>query len=196
MALGLTMQLPLDDKHSYDREYLEAQLAIRMAGRIAEEIFMNHITTGAGNDIERATDMARKMVCEWGMSELGPMSFGKKEEQIFLGREIAQHRDYSEATAIRIDEQVKKFVQDGYNRAEGIIEGHRDALIMMAELLLEREVLDGAEVLQIVQGKTLPAAPGKVKPTKPEDGQTQQVLRPEGGRRLPGLSEGERPQPA
>ena len=111
MALGLTMQLPLDDKHSYNKEYLEAQLAILMGGRIAEEIFMHHMTTGAGNDIERATDMARKMVCEWGMSELGPLSFGKREEQIFLGREIAQHRDYSEATAIRIDEQVKKLVE-------------------------------------------------------------------------------------
>ena len=122
MALGLTMQLPIDDKHSYNKGYLEAQLAILMAGRIAEEIFMHHITTGAGNDIERATDMARKMVCEWGMSELGPMSFGKKEEQIFLGREIAQHRDYSEATAIKIDEQVRKFVDHGYARARGIIE--------------------------------------------------------------------------
>src|SRR6476620_3376885 len=155
MALGVTMQLPIDDKHSYNKEYLETQLAILMAGRIAEELFMHHITTGAGNDIERATDLARKMVCEWGMSEMGPISLGQKEEQIFLGREIAQHRDYSESTAIRIDEQVKKFVQEGYNRAEGVIEGHRDALVMMAELLLEREVLDGAEVLQIVQGKTL-----------------------------------------
>ena len=115
MALGVTMQLPIDDKHIYNKDYLEAQLAILMGGRIAEEIFMHHITTGAGNDIERATDMARKMVCEWGMSELGPLSFGKKEEQIFLGREIAQHRDYSEATAIRIDEQVRKLVEDGYN---------------------------------------------------------------------------------
>ena len=197
MALGVTMQLPIDDKHSYNKEYLETQLAILMAGRIAEELFMGHITTGAGNDIERATDLSRKMVCEWGMSELGPISLGQKEEQIFLGREIAQHRDYSEATAIRIDEQVKKLVQDGYNRSKEVIEGHRDELIMMAELLLEREVLDGAEVLQIVQGKTLPAAPAKNKPNKPEDGQTQQVLRPEGGgRRLPGLNEGERPQPA
>ncbi len=107
------------------KEYLEAQLAILMGGRIAEEIFMHHMTTGAGNDIERATDLARKMVCEWGMSELGPLSFGKKEEQIFLGREIAQHRDYSEETAIRIDEQVKKLVQSGYDRAR---EDHRGAL--------------------------------------------------------------------
>ncbi len=103
-----------------------------MGGRIAEEIFMHHITTGAGNDIERATDMARKMVCEWGMSELGPLSFGKREEQIFLGREIAQHRDYSEATAIRIDEQVKKLVQDGYDRARKIIEERSDALERIA----------------------------------------------------------------
>jgi cell division protease FtsH len=197
MALGVTMQLPIDDKHSYNKQYLDTQLAILMAGRIAEELFMGHITTGAGNDIERATDMARKMVCEGGMSELGPISLGQKEEQIFLGREIAQHRDYSEATAIRIDEQVKKLVQDGYNRSKEVIEAHRDELIMMAELLLEREVLDGAEVLQIVQGKTLPAMPAKNKPNKPDDGQTQQVLRPEGGgRRLPGLNEGERPQPA
>ena len=124
MALGVTMQLPIDDKHSYNKEYLEAQLAILMAGRIAEEIYMHHMTTGAGNDIERATDMARKMVCEWGMSELGPLSFGKKEEQIFLGREIAQHRDYSEETAIRIDEQVKKLVQGGYDTA---LQHHRRA---------------------------------------------------------------------
>jgi cell division protease FtsH len=197
MALGVTMQLPIDDKHSYNKDYLETQLAILMAGRIAEEMFMNHITTGAGNDIERATDMARKMVCEWGMSELGPISLGQKEEQIFLGREIAQHRDYSEATAIRIDEQVKMLVQRGYDCAKGIIESHREALVAMAELLLEREVLDGAEVAQIVRGEKLAARPGKNLPNKPDDGQTQQVLRPEGGgRRLPGLSEGERPQPA
>src|ERR1700724_685857 len=128
MALGVTMQLPIDDKHSYDKDYLEAQLAILMAGRIAEEKYMHHMTTGAGNDIERATDLARKMVCEWGMSELGPLSFGKKEEQIFLGREIAQHQDYSEDTAIRIDEQVRKLVQEGYARARAIIEEKADAL--------------------------------------------------------------------
>ncbi len=197
MALGVTMQLPIDDKHSYHKEYLETQLAILMAGRIAEELFMHHITTGAGNDIERATDLARKMVCEWGMSEMGPISLGQKEEQIFLGREIAQHRDYSESTAIRIDEQVRRLVENGYNQSKKIIEEHREALIAMAELLLEREVLDGAEVLMIVRGETLPAATPKPKSNKPDDGQTQQVIRPEGGgRRLPGLSEGERPQPA
>jgi len=188
MALGVTMQLPIDDKHSYNREYLEAQLAILMAGRIAEEKFMHHMTTGAGNDIERATDLARKMVCEWGMSELGPLSFGKKEEQIFLGREIAQHRDYSEETAIRIDEQVKKMVQGGYDTAAAIIEKHSDALVNVAESLLVREILDGAEVMQIINGQAL-----QPKPAKDE---TQQVIRPEGGRRVPGLSEGERPAPA
>jgi len=192
MALGLTMQLPLDDKHCYNKGYLAAQLAILMGGRIAEEVFMHHITTGAGNDIERATDMARKMVCEWGMSELGPMSFGKREEQIFLGREIAQHRDYSEATAIRIDEQVKKLVQDGYDRARKIIEDRADALERIALALLEREVLDGSEVHQLIEGRTLAALP--TPPTTPTDG-SQHVIKPEPGRRLPGMLEGG-PQPA
>jgi cell division protease FtsH len=194
MALGVTMQLPIDDKHSYSKDYLEARLAILMAGRIAEERYMHHMTTGAGNDIERATDMARKMVCEWGMSELGPLSFGKKEEQIFLGREIAQHRDYSEETAIRIDAQVKKLVQGGYDTAVKIIEGHSDALVRIAEALLEREILDGNEVMQIIRGDTLPAA--AIQPPKDTGDGTQHVLRPEPSRRLPGLSEGERPQPA
>jgi cell division protease FtsH len=192
MALGVTMQLPIDDKHSYNKEYLLAQLAILMAGRIAEEKYMHHMTTGAGNDIERATDLARKMVCEWGMSELGPLSFGKKEEQIFLGREIAQHRDYSEETAIRIDEQVKKLVQGGYNTAAGILDERSQALIQIAENLLEREILDGNEVMQIIAGHQLPPY---IKPKDSED-HTQQVIRPDGGRRVPGLNEGERPQPA
>ena len=173
MALGLTQQLPLDDKHSYSKVYLEAQLAILMGGRIAEEIFMQQMTTGAGNDIERATDMARKMVCEWGMSELGPLSFGKREEQIFLGREIAQHRDFSEATAIRIDEQVKKLVENGYNRARQIIEQRADALERIAMALLEREVLDGSEVKQLIEGKTL--APYQPPPpmNPPSDGSSR-----------------------
>src|SRR6202163_3676948 len=196
MALGLTMQLPLDDKHSYHKEYLQAQLTILMGGRIAEELFMHHITTGAGNDIERATDMARKMVCEWGMSELGPLSFGKREEQIFLGREIAQHRDYSEETAIRIDEQVKKLVEAAYGRARLVIEDRADALERIALALLEREVLDGSEVRQLIDGGTLPPM-SPSRPPKDTADHTQQVIRPEtGGRRLPGLAEGERPAPA
>jgi len=193
MALGVTMQLPIDDKHSYNKGYLEAQLAILMAGRVAEEIFMHHITTGAGNDIERATDMARKMVCEWGMSELGPMSFGKKEEQIFLGREIAQHRDYSEATAIRIDEQVRKLVEDGYKQSRTIIEEKSDALVRIAEALLEREVLDGAEVRMLIAGGELPAMPTP-KPPRNVPEPEKPAVRPEGGHPLPGLLGG--PQPA
>jgi cell division protease FtsH len=194
MALGVTMQLPIDDRHNYTREYLKTDLAILMGGRLAEELFLNQMSTGAGNDIERATEMARKMVCEWGMSELGPLSYGKKEEQIFLGREIAQHRDYSEDTAIRIDEQVKKLVQGGYDTALKIIEAHSDALVRIAEALLEREILDGNEVMQIIRGDTLPQMAAK--PPKDTGDGTQQVLRPEPNRRLPGLSEGERPQPA
>ena len=113
MALGLTQQLPVDEKHNYSREYLDDQIAILLGGRIAEEITMSGMTTGAGNDLERATELARQMVCEWGMSEaMGPLTFGKKEEQIFLGREIAQHQDYSEDTALQIDQEVKRFVTD------------------------------------------------------------------------------------
>ncbi len=194
MALGVTMQLPIDDKHSYNKDYLLAQLAILMAGRIAEEKYMHHMTTGAGNDIERATDMARKMVCEWGMSELGPLSFGKKEEQIFLGREIAQHRDYSEETAIRIDEQVKKLVQGGYDTAAAIIDQHTEAMVQIAETLLVREILDGAEVIALINHQTLP--PMSKSGGKDAEDHTQQVLRPETPRRVTGLSEGERPQPA
>jgi cell division protease FtsH len=194
MALGVTMQLPMDDKHSYTKDYLEAQLAILMAGRIAEEQFLHHITTGAGNDIERATDLARKMTCEWGMSQLGPVTFGKKDEQIFLGREIAQHRDFSEATAIRIDDEVRRLVQDGYDRAKRLIEDRADALTRIAEALLEREVLDGAEVKQLIDGQPLKEVPRDTTPTNPTG--TQEVLRPESGRVPGGLLGGERPQPA
>ena len=196
MALGVTMQLPIDDKHNYSKVYCEDQLSILMGGRIAEEIYLNQKTTGAGNDIERATEMARKMVCEWGMSELGPLSFGKKEEQIFLGREIAQHRDYSEETAIRIDEEVKRIVSTAYDRARAIIDQHSNALIRVAEALLEREVLDGSDVKTLIDGGNLP--PMSSTKSKDTADHTQQVIRPEtsGGRRLPGLSEGERPQPA
>jgi len=195
MALGVTMQLPVDDKHNYSKTYCEDQLAIMMGGRIAEEIYLNQMTTGAGNDIERASEMARKMVCEWGMSELGPMSFGKKEEQIFLGREISQHRDYSEETAIRIDEEVKRIINNAYSRARVIIEKHSAALVKVAELLLEREVLDGNEVRTVLDGGDLP--PMATRPPKDTADQTQQVIRPEsgGGRRIPGLAEGG-PQPA
>jgi cell division protease FtsH len=157
MALGVTQQLPEDDKHTYTRRYLEATLAVMMGGRAAEELFMNHFTTGAGNDIERATDMARKMVCEWGMSEkLGPLSFGKTEQQIFLGKELARHHDYSEKTAIEIDNEIRRFVQDAYERARSLLDQHRDAMVRLAEALLEREVLDYDEIKLLVDGGELP----------------------------------------
>ena len=196
MALGLTMQLPLDDKLSHDKKYLETRLAILMAGRIAEEMFLQQMTTGAGNDIERATEMAHKMVCEWGMSELGPLSFGKKDEQIFLGREIAQHRDYSEATAIRIDEQVRKLVEEGYRKARQVIEERSDAMVRIAEALLEREVLDGAEVTDLINGKILPKLVSSPKQTTPPPADGGAIIAPLPGTSLPGLVGGESPQPA
>jgi cell division protease FtsH len=146
------MQLPVDDKHTYTRDYLEGQIAIMMGGRVAEETFLNHMTTGAGNDFEQATELARRMVCDYGMSSLGPLTFGKREEQIFLGREIAQHRDYSEDTAIRIDHEIKRFVNEGYDRAKQILGENRNVLIRIADNLLEREVLDANEVKQLIQG--------------------------------------------
>ena len=126
MALGLTQQLPTDEKHNYSRDYLNDQIAILLGGRIAEEITMDSLTTGAGNDLERATELARRMVCEWGMSDaMGPLTFGKKEEQIFLGREIAQHQDYSEDTALKIDQEVKRFVTENYQRAHELLIGQQ-----------------------------------------------------------------------
>jgi cell division protease FtsH len=130
-----------------------------MGGRIAEDIFLGSITTGASNDIERATELARAMVCEYGMSEMGPLTFGKKEEQIFLGREIAQHRDFSEDTAIKIDDQVKKIVTAQFERAKSIIEENRDIMVRLAECLLERESLDGVEIRRIVAGLPLDDQP-------------------------------------
>jgi cell division protease FtsH len=155
MALGVTQQLPEGDRHNYSKEYLVGQIAILMGGRIAEELFLGNITTGASNDIERATELARAMVCEYGMSELGPLTFGKKEEQIFLGREIAQHRDFSEDTAIKIDQEVKKIISEQYARAKQIIEENRETMIKLSETLLERESLDGVQIRRIVAGLPL-----------------------------------------
>jgi cell division protease FtsH len=156
MALGLTQQLPVDEKHNYSRDYLNDRIAILLGGRIAEEITMDSLTTGAGNDLERATEMARQMVCEWGMSDaMGPLTFGKKEEQIFLGREIAQHQDYSEDTAHRIDQEVRKFVTENYDRSRKILTEHKDKLVVMADALLAREVLDAEQVRRILAGQPL-----------------------------------------
>jgi len=152
-ALGMTQQLPLDEKHNYAKPYLLNQIAIMMGGRVAEEIVFGQITTGAGNDIERATDLARKMVCEWGMSErLGPLTFGKREEMIFLGREIAQHQDYSEQTAIEIDREVKQIIMTNYNDAKTLIVERISILHALAKALLETEALDGIQIDAIVNG--------------------------------------------
>ncbi|MEE8184914.1 MAG: ATP-dependent zinc metalloprotease FtsH [Thermodesulfobacteriota bacterium] len=154
MSLGLTQQLPVDDRHVYNDEYLHASIAVLMGGRIAEELVLKHLTTGAGNDIEKVTELARKMVCEWGMSEkIGPVSFGKKEEHIFLGKEIAQQKDFSEGTAIEIDTEIKKIVAKNYNRARKLLEDSIDTLHKVAKALLEKEVLDGIELDKIISGE-------------------------------------------
>jgi cell division protease FtsH len=172
MALGLTTMLPLEDKHNYSRDYLNDQIAILLGGRLAEEITMNGaMTTGAGNDLERSTEMARKMVCEWGMSEsMGPLTFGKKEEQIFLGREIAQHQDYSEDTAIRIDQEIKRIVLHNYEKAKALLTQHKTALLQIADALLSREVLDADQVRRIAAGEPLDELAAAVSSTPSEDG--------------------------
>ncbi|HEY5599663.1 MAG TPA: hypothetical protein VIK48_03135 [Candidatus Manganitrophaceae bacterium] len=157
-ALGVTMQLPVDDRHNYQKDYLYNTIAIMMGGRVAEELVLNHITTGAGNDIEKATDLARRMVCEWGMSEkMGPLTFGKKEQEIFLGREISQHRDYSEHTAVEIDNEVKRLIVENYERAKTLIRDNMKTLKALAEALLEKESLDAPEIERIVQSSILPS---------------------------------------
>jgi cell division protease FtsH len=156
MALGVTIYLP-DDRHNYTREYMETKLAMLYGGRVSEEIFLNQMSTGAGNDIERATQLARSMVCEYGMSRLGPLTFGKKEEQIFLGREIAQHRDFSEETARQIDMEVRRLIDEAYQAAHGILETHQEAMHRVAAALLERETIDAEEVRLLIEGKELPA---------------------------------------
>ena len=194
MALGVTQQLPVDDRHTYPRLYLEGQLAIMMGGRLAEELFLETMTTGAGNDIEQATELARKMVCQFGMSSLGPLTFGKQEEQIFLGREIAQHRDYSEHTAVAIDDEVRKFVMDGYERAKTILRENREALIRIAEALLERESLDAAEIKMLIAGQPLEdrrSSKAEPKNEKPTPAPSKGVVRP-----APSISPHEKPSPA
>jgi cell division protease FtsH len=167
-ALGLTQQLPQDDRHTYSKAYLLDSIAILMGGRVAEELILNQRTTGASNDIERATQLARRMVCEWGMSEeMGPLSFGKREEQIFLGRDIAQHRDYSEQTAINIDREVRRIVEDNYERAQGILREHQDILTRIAEGLLEKETLDLRDVDKIIE-ELKPELMEKIPPKEPQ----------------------------
>jgi cell division protease FtsH len=152
MALGVTQQVPVDDRHTWSKEYILNRLAIMLGGRVAEELVLGHMTTGAGDDIEKATELARRMVCEWGMSDrLGPMTFGKKEEQIFLGRDFTQMKDYSEQTAIEIDTEVRSIIMDAYERAKELLRLNLTILHKMAEVLLEREVLDGTEIDDIIK---------------------------------------------
>jgi len=179
MALGVTIFLP-GDRHNYTREYLEANLATAYGGRVAEEIFLNQMSTGAGSDIENATDLARRMVCEYGMSRLGPLTFGKKEEQIFLGREIAQHRDFSEETARQIDLEVRRLIDEAYQSANNILSTHKDAMHRIAAALLERETIDAEEVKMLIDGKELP--PMRSILASPSDGGGsggQTVLKPD-----------------
>jgi cell division protease FtsH len=157
-ALGVTSYLPIDERHNYSKDYLETLLCHLLGGRVAEMLVMDQLTTGAGNDIERATDLTRKMVCEWGMSEkLGPVTFGKKEEEIFLGREIAQHRDFSEKTAQEIDAEVRQIITKAENRVRKLLSQNVDKLHQLAEALLEREILDGEQIDLILSGKKLPS---------------------------------------
>jgi cell division protease FtsH len=195
MALGVTVYLP-DDRHNYTREYLETRLATAYGGRVAEEIFLNQMSTGAGSDIETATDLARRMVCEYGMSRLGPLTFGKKEEQIFLGREIAQHRDFSEETARQIDLEVRRLIDDAYQSAHAILDSHKDAMHRIAAALLERETIDAEEVKLLIEGKELPPIRSVLaSPSDQGGGSGQQVLKPESRPGSGGLPEGS-PSPA
>jgi len=187
-ALGITMQLPTGDVLNRTKSQMEARLCVAMAGRLGEARYTHQLSTGARNDIEQATELARAMVCDYGMSDLGPLSFGKKDEQIFLGREIAQHRDYSEATAIKIDEAVHAIVVDADRKAQKMIDEHGWALEQIVKALLERENIDGEEVKAILAGRGAAELAGT--------DTTQQVLRPDIRRATPGIIEGERPQPA
>ena len=195
MALGVTMHLPTEDKHTVTKDYLETQLAVFMGGRCAEEIFLHQMTTGAGNDIQRSTAMARAMVCEYGMSKLGPLTFGKKEQEVFLGRDIGQGRDFSDDTAKQIDEEVRILVDAGYQSAYSILNNNHDIMHRMSAALLERETLDAAEIKLIIEGKALPEARSPLSAADPgSGGDVQKILKPEGGRK-PGFGDSQ-PSPA
>ncbi len=169
MALGLTQQLPIDDRYTHSKKYLEAQLSVLLAGRIAEILFLDKTTTGAASDFERTTDIARKMVCQYGMSDLGPLTFGERDDLIFLGKELAMHKNFSEKTSELIDKEVKKIITRNYNRAEELLKNNKPKLIKIAEALLEREILDSKEINALLEGKRLPkinAAARKQKETQ------------------------------
>jgi cell division protease FtsH len=174
MALGLTQQLPTEEKHNYTKEQIESRIAVCMGGRIAEDLVFGEISTGAQNDIEQATEMARKMVCEWGMSEaLGPLTYGKKEEQIFLGKEFNRHQDYSEATALKIDAEIKRIVSEQYDRAQKTLVDNRGFLDKIADALLEHEVLDAEQVKQILEGRPMDIRVPRSAPPPPREGKIE-----------------------
>ncbi|WP_263379880.1 ATP-dependent zinc metalloprotease FtsH [Granulicella paludicola] len=189
MALGVTMHLPEEDRHTVTKDYLDTQLAVLMGGRCAEEIFMGRKTTGAGNDIVRATELARRMVCEFGMSDMGPLTYGKKEQEVFLGRDLAQARDYSEDTARKIDAEVRKFVDAGYDSAYSILSSNKDIMHRMAKELLERETLDASEIALIIADKELPPVKSPLAYADGGPDDTQKVLKPDTGRKT-GFGEG------
>ncbi|MBN1223734.1 MAG: ATP-dependent zinc metalloprotease FtsH [Candidatus Aminicenantes bacterium] len=166
MALGVTQQLPLDDRYTYSKVYLEAQLSVFMAGRVAEQMFLDKMTTGAANDFEKATDIARKMVCQYGMSDLGPLTFGETDDLVFLGRDLAMHKNFSEKTAERIDDEVKKIITKNFDRAKDLIEKNKEKLAEIAEALLEKEVLSSDEIEEIITGKKAKTKESKVKDPK------------------------------
>jgi cell division protease FtsH len=189
-ALGLTTYLPIDEKHTYSKAYLEAMITYALGGRAAEQLIFNELTTGAGNDIERSTELARKMVCEWGMSErLGPLAYGQKDEEIFLGRQITRHRNFSEETAVSIDQEIKKIVNTGMKRAEKILTDNIEILHRLAAALLDREILDASEIDTVIRGEELPPVEKRgngVKPkteetTPPAPGGPGLVIGPDGG---------------
>jgi cell division protease FtsH len=187
MALGLTQQLPLDDRYTYSKEYLEAQLSVLLAGRVAELLLLGQTTTGAANDFEKSTEIARKMVCQWGMSDLGPVTFGERDDLIFLGRDLAMNKNFSERTAELIDAEVKKIITHSFNRAQELLEKNKRKLLKIAKALLEKEVLDSDEIDELAgvkkglkaqraaeaKSKKSPEAP--VEEKKEEKKETQEI---------------------
>ena len=163
MALGLTMQLPTDDKYTYSKVYLEAKLAVWMAGRVAEEMILGKTTTGAANDFKEATDVAHKMVCQYGMSDLGPLTFGERDDLVFLGRDLTSHKNFSEHTSELIDAEVKKMIDRNFKRAKDILAKNKDTLVKIADMLLEREVLSASEIATLLKGDDLPKMKSPVK---------------------------------
>ena len=195
-ALGVTMQLPEEDKYNYTKEYMQGTITILLAGRAAEEIFLGITTTGASNDMERTTSLARKMVCEWGMSDLGPLTFGKNEEQIFLAREISRAKDYSEKTAIKIDEEIKAIISASNQQSREILEGNREALVRMAEALLEYETLDLTQIEAVMKGEPIRQDEDEAEPPTPSRDSDPQEVTEKGRPVRPLVKPNERPATA